>query len=39
MEKVRICDTLIHSINVACVSKVPTADSPEIDEWIPDQLL
>ena len=39
MEKVRICDTLIHSINVACVSKVPTADSPEIDEWIPAQLL
>jgi hypothetical protein len=39
MEKVRICDTLIHSINVACISKVPTADSPEIDEWIPAQLL
>ena len=35
MEKMRICDTLIHSINVACVSKVPAPDSPEIDEWIP----
>lgn len=31
MEKVRICDTLIHSINVACVSKIPAADSPEIN--------
>jgi hypothetical protein len=31
MEKVRICDTLIHSINVASVSKVPAADCPEID--------
>ena len=39
MEKVRICDTLIHRIYVACVSKVPAADSPEIDEWIPTQLL
>jgi len=39
MEKVRICDTLIHRINVACVSKVPAANSPEIDEWIPTQLL
>lgn len=39
MEKVRICDTLIHSINVACISKVPASDSPEIDEWIPTQLL
>ena len=39
MEKVRICDTLIHRINVACVSKVPAAHSPEINEWIPAQLL
>ena len=31
MEKVRISDTLIHRIYVACVSKVPAADSPEID--------
>ena len=39
MEKVRICDTLIDSINVACISKVPASYGPEIDEWIPTQLL
>ncbi len=39
MEEVSICHTLIHSINVACVSKVPAADCPEIDKWVPAQLL